>query len=331
MTQIFLTHTPRELEQYYGKRPLAALRELADVKLNHQEIPLSTEALIEAAAESAIIVCARSVAGHARVFHSLPKLLAFCRVAVDIRNIDVEAASECGVLVTRATPGFDASVAEWITAVMIDLARGISTSAAAFWQGGAPVIHMGRQLKGSCVGVVGLGFIGKYLVQVLRALGMQVLVADPHVQPPQEHGVTAASLDTLLANSDFVVCLAAALPDTENLFNQTTFARMKRGAFFINASRGELVDEIALLEALETHQIAGAAVDVGRALDQMPSSALAQHPHVIATPHIGGLTPDATEHQAMDTVRQVAAILAGSMPEHAVNASATLRFLMQSR
>lgn len=325
MSRIFLTHTPRELEQYYGQRPLAALRELASVTLNTQSAPLSTEALIDAAGDSQIIISARSVAGPARVFESLPGLLAFCRVAVDIRNIDVEAASRQGVLVTRATPGFDASVSEWVVGVMIDLARGISTSAASYWRAQTPPIQMGGQLAGSTVGVVGLGFIGKYLAPVLRALGMRVLVADPYVELAPDLGIKAVPMDALLAESDFVICLAAALPETENLFNRSSFARMKRGAFFINASRGELVDEAALLEALEARTIAGAAMDVGRAADQMPSAALARHPRVIATPHIGGLTPSATEHQAMDTVRQVRAILAKEIPANAVNAAAASR------
>ena len=100
------------------------------------------------------------------------------------------------------------------------------------------------------------------------------------------------------------------------------FARMKRGALFLNPSRGNLVDEAALLAALDSGQVAGAAMDVGRAPDQMPTPSLAAHPKVVATPHIGGLTPAAIEHQAFDTVRQVTALAAGRLPDHAVNAAA---------
>jgi D-3-phosphoglycerate dehydrogenase len=94
---------------------------------------------------------------------------------------------------------------------------------------------------------------------------------------------------------------------------------MKPSAFFINLSRGNLVDEVALAAALDERRIAGAAMDVGRAADQMPSSALACRPDVIATPHIGGLTPEAIEHQAFDTVAQARDLLAGRPPNHAVN------------
>jgi D-3-phosphoglycerate dehydrogenase len=107
--------------------------------------------------------------------------------------------------------------------------------------------------------------------------------------------------------------------------NADAFARMKREAFFINLSRGNLVDEAALLAALDAKRIAGAAMDVGRAADQLPTLELARHPSVIATPHTGGLTPAAIEHQAFDTVEQVRAILAGKAPLGAVNIDAATR------
>jgi methyl-galactoside transport system permease protein len=166
--------------------------------------------------------------------------------------------------------------------------------------------------------VVGHGFIGRRLVALARALGMSVMVCDPHVTSV-DADVELATLAELFARADYVVCLAAATPKTANLLDAKAFAQMPPHAFFINASRGELVDEGALLDALERGVISGAALDVGRAADQMPSAALAAHPKVIASPHAGGLTPPAIEHQAMDTVRQIRALLEGMQPEHAVN------------
>jgi D-3-phosphoglycerate dehydrogenase len=127
-------------------------------------------------------------------------------------------------------------------------------------------------------------------------------------------------LGDLLGRADYVVCLAIANEETENLMNEAAFARMKPDAFFINMSRGNLVDEAALARALTEGRIAGAAMDVGRAPDQMPSPDLARLPNVIATPHVGGLTPPASESQAMDTVRQVEALVQGEVPPGAVNA-----------
>ncbi|QHI98459.1 hydroxyacid dehydrogenase [Xylophilus rhododendri] len=320
MASVFLTHTAQERHNYYGDAPLAALRTHALVVLNDSDRPPSAAELIAKARDCDIIVSARSVAAPAEVFDALPKLRAFCRVAVDIRNIDVEAASRKGVLVTRATPGFDASVSEWIVGTMIDLSRGIGRMSAQYQAGLTPEVRMGAQLKGATLGIIGYGFIGQYLATIAQALGLQVLVADPFVTLQQTPSLRSATLDSLLKTADYVACLAAALPETHHLIDAAALAKMRPSAFLINASRAELIDEAALLAALDAGRIAGAALDVGSAADQMPPLSLAAHPRVIASPHIGGLTPAATQHQAMDTVRQVAAIVAGQLPQHCVNA-----------
>jgi D-3-phosphoglycerate dehydrogenase len=132
-------------------------------------------------------------------------------------------------------------------------------------------------------------------------------------------------LPELLAQSDFIVCLALATEASENLMNAQAFAMMKPGALFINASRGNLVDETALAQALDSGHLAGCALDVGRAPDQMPSPALARHPKVIATPHLAGLTPESIEHQSLETVAQAAEIIKGRAPKGAVNAPSATR------
>jgi D-3-phosphoglycerate dehydrogenase len=318
MTTILLTHSPQALANYYGERALAALRGLGEVRLNTGPDPATADDLIRLAQGCHIVVSSRLAAAPAAVFDALPDLVAYCRVAVDIRNIDVDAASRNGVLVTRATPGFDASVSEWIVGVMVDASRHISRAAAAYWQDRPAPVLMGRELRGATVGIIGHGHIGRYLARLTLAFGMRVLVHDPAPQALPE-GMRQVALPDLLAESDYVVCLAPALPETANLMGHDAFRRMKRDAVFINASRGELVDEQALRQALDEGTIAACALDVGRAEDQMPSPWLAAHPRVIATPHVGGLTPQAAEHQAMDSVQQVRAILAGDMPPHAVN------------
>ena len=122
-----------------------------------------------------------------------------------------------------------------------------------------------------------------------------------------------------------MVCLAVATEATENLIDAKALARMKPDAFFINAARGNLVDEAALLAALDAGHLAGCALDVGRAPDQMPSPALARHPRVLATPHIGGLTLPAMEHQSMETAQQAAQLVAGRVPAGSVNAKQAFR------
>jgi D-3-phosphoglycerate dehydrogenase len=122
-----------------------------------------------------------------------------------------------------------------------------------------------------------------------------------------------------------VVCLAIANQQTENLMNDAAFGRMKGGASFVNVSRGNLVDEAALARALDSGRLHGAALDVGRAPDQMPTPALAARADVIATPHVGGLTPQAIEHQALETVAQVGEIVKGRAPKGAANTERATR------
>ena len=318
--RVFLTHGPEALANYYGARALAALEVVAEVHRLPEEVDWTPQSLALAAAGCQVIVSDRRADAGAELFVRLPELVAFCRCAVDIRNIDVAAASAQGILVTQASAGFMASVAEWVLGVMIDASRGISASVLAYRNGELPMPLMGRELRGSTLGLIGYGQIGRYLADIATPLGFQVLVADPHVvvAPGPARQVTLAKL---LAEADHVVCLAHASAETENLIDAAALARMKPTACFINASRGNLVDEAALLAALDEGTIAAAALDVGRAPDQMPSPALARHPRVIATPHIGGLTPPAIEHQSMETVRQVAEILQGRAPQGAVNAA----------
>jgi D-3-phosphoglycerate dehydrogenase len=317
--KVLLTHTPQFRRQYYGERSLHGLQAIADVVLNEADDALDAERLIEAARDVEIIVADRLTEGPGRIFSNLPKLRAFVRCAVDIRNIDVAAASAAGVLVTRAGPGFVPSVAELALGFLVDLSRGISRATADYHAGRSPDVIMGRQLAGSIVGIIGYGGISRYLAPIAKSLGMTVLVADPFVTTV-DGGIELVALDDLLGRADYVVCLAVANEQTENLIGPTELARMQPHAFFINLSRGNLVDEAALAAALRENLIAGAAIDVGRARDQMPTPALAKLANVIATPHIGGLTPQAIESQSSETVRQVEAIIAGKVPAGAVNA-----------
>lgn len=322
--RVFVTHPSDKLHSYFGERALAALRAVAEVRLNPLEHDLPTGALIAAAGDCDALIAYRQTPAPARLFDELPGLKAFIRCAMDIRTVDVAAASARGVLVTQAGPGFNAAVAEWIVGAMIDLARGTSRYAQAYRRGEQPVPVMGRELRGATLGIVGFGGIGSSLAPLARAFGMQVLVNTLQCIEPQE-GLRQVDLPELLAGADFVVCLAPANAATAGLFGTAAFAAMKPGAFFINASRGELVDEAALQQALESGRLAGCALDVGMAPDQMPSLALARHPRVLATPHIGGLTLPAIEYQALETVSQLSALLQGRMPVGAVNAEQATR------
>lgn len=322
--RIFLTHAAEMRRNWYGEEALAGLRRIGAVTLNTHNRPLSMPELIEAARGHQIIISDRHTPGEPALFDNAPDLVAFLRVAVDIRNVDREAASRNGILVTHASPGFMAAVAEWIIGAMIDCARDTTRYAAEYRAGRHPAWRMGTQLQGSTLGVIGYGAIGRHLCKLGVAFGMRVLVADPYAKI-EDPALAQVDLDTLLRESDFVACLAVANEQTENMMNDAAFAKMKPSAYFVNASRGNLVDEAALERALDEKRIAGAALDVGRAPDQMPSPHLARRGDVIASPHIAGLTPPAIAHQALETVRQTAEIAQGRAPAGAVNAERATR------
>lgn len=315
MARILLTHSPEALANYYGERALAGLKAVGEVKLHSGAKPLEGEALVAAAADCELIVSYRQSPGPATLFERLPRLCAFLRCAIDIRNVDVAAASRAGVLVTQASAGFVAAVSELVLGFLVDLSRGITRSTMQYRAGRVPKASTGRELRGSTLGVIGYGAIGREVARIAEALGMQVLVNDPYVS-----AAPTVPLDILLAQSDYVVPLAVATEETENLMNAAAFAKMKRGAFLINVSRGNLVDEKALEAALDSGRLAGCAMDVGRGPDQMPTPRLATRPDVLATPHTAGLTLPAIEHQSLETVAQAAEVVQGRVPKGAVNA-----------
>jgi D-3-phosphoglycerate dehydrogenase len=325
VVSVFVSHPQPMLEMYFGQRALKALRELADVHLNAAPHDLPEAELAAAARDCDVLIAYRQTPAPASLFAALPRLAAFIRCAMDIRTVDVAAASQHGVLVTRASAGFQTAVAEWIVAMAINLGRGLVQHASAYRDGELPVPSMGRELRGATVGVIGYGAIGQRFGELVRAFGAHLVINTPQALPNDE-GASAMPLHTLLAQSDFVVCLAPAAPETHQLMNSSAFAAMKPGAYFINASRGELVDEAALLAALDSGHLGGCALDVGLAPDQTPSPALARHPRVLATPHIGGLTPPAIEHQALETVQQLRALLQGQLPAGAVNGAHATRW-----
>jgi D-3-phosphoglycerate dehydrogenase len=321
-----LTHTPEMRRNYYGARALAGLQAVGEVVLHDGPEPLPTPALTAAAQGCQVIVADRATPCEAALFAGLPGLVAVCRVAVDIRNIDVEAASMHGVLVTQASRSWVPAVSELAIGLMIDAARGISRADTAYKTGRMPEVGTGRQLAGAAAGIIGYGPLGRRVAELALAFGMAVLVNDPYVTVEHD-GIEQVELDELLKRADFVLPLAVATEETENLIGAAQLRLMRSDAFLINLSRGNLIDEAALAAALDAKRIAGAALDVGRAADQMPSPDLARRRDVVATPHMAGLTQPAIEGQALETVAQVAEIVQGRAPRGAVNADRASRLL----
>lgn len=318
MIRVFVTHSPEDLEAYFG-RALPELAAVAEVVVNPLDRDLTTAELIEYSAACQVVIAHRATPGESALFEQHPDIVAFLRTAVDISTVDVEAASLHGVLVARADKSFVASTAEIALALMLDLARNVSESTIDYRRGVQPPQRPGFQLRGKVAGLIGCGAIGTYLAGALVALGVEVLVNDPYSEV-RLVGARQVELSELLAASDFVLPLAASTPETDNLIDADVLGKMKPGAMLVNVSRGELLDEDAVAAALDSGWLGGLAMDVGRASDQRPSPELAARPGVVATPHLGGLTPENADAQAMSSVEQVNAIIARHVPPRAVNA-----------
>ncbi|NNK93145.1 MAG: hydroxyacid dehydrogenase [Desulfobacterales bacterium] len=317
MLKIFLSHNPEDLEVYF-KKAYSALKEQCNVVLNPKDRNLDTDEVIETAQGCQVLICHRATHGKAAIFENLPDLAVFLRPQVDISDIDVAAASANGILVANSVPAFIPATAEMALALMLDLARDVTSSTIVFNSGDIPPSNMGRQLNGSTAGIIGYGAVGSYLAEKLVALGMRVLVNDPYVTADHEK-IEQVDFETVLSQADFVLPLAAATEETENLIDARAFSLMKPDVYFINVSRGNLVDESALAAALQEKRIAKVAMDVGRAVDQRPSPRLAKLPGVVATPHLGGLTVQNAETQAWSAVEQIEALLRGEMVPRSIN------------
>ncbi len=315
--KIFLSHNPEDLEVYF-KKAHEALADLGEVVRNPKDRDLDTDEVIEAAQGCQVVICHRATHGKAAIFENLPELAVFLRPQVDISDVDVGAASANNILVANSVPAFIPATAEMAMALMFDLARDVTASTLEFQKGVMPPSNMGRQLNGSTAGIIGYGAIGSYLADKLVALGMRVLVSDPYVTADRQ-GVEQVDMQDLLQESDFVLPLAVANEETENLIDAEAIALMKPDVYFVNVSRGNLVDEAALETAIREKRIAKVAMDVGRGSDQRPSSHLAALPGVVATPHLGGLTVQNAEAQAWSAVEQVQALLKGEAIPRSIN------------
>jgi len=197
--RVFVTHNPEDLDAYYG-RSLPELEAIAEVVRNPFDRDLTTDELIAAAEGCHVVVAHRATPGEAEAFQQLGDLVAFLRCAVDISTIDVAAASRHGVLVARADKSFIASTAELAVGLMIDASRSISESVVDYRAGEAPGQRPGRQLRGRTAGIIGYGSIGRYLGDLLVAMGMTVCVTDTDpALATGDSSVEVVSLDVLLS------------------------------------------------------------------------------------------------------------------------------------
>jgi len=238
-----------------------------------------------------------------------PQLTLIARAGVGTDNIDLAAASARGIRVVNAPAAATESVAELTVAFALLLFRGLGPVLAATRAGRWERAGHGRELAGKTVGLVGYGRIAREVARQLRAFRAVPVAFDPFVTRTDD-GTELVDFGTLLARSDLVSLHAALTPENHHLLNADAFARLRRGAFLVNVARGALVDESALLAALESGQVGGAALDVFES-EPPVHRALLEHPRVLATSHIGAATVEGQARAGADTVREVLRALRG--------------------
>jgi D-3-phosphoglycerate dehydrogenase len=252
-----------------------------------------------------------------------PRLRVIGRAGAGVDTIDVEAATARGIVVVNAPGGNAVAAAEHTLALMFALARRIAAADASMKRGQwSRRAYTGSELTGKTLGLVGLGRVGSEVARRAIGLEMRVLVFDPYV--PDEHarhlGLEPVELDSLLEAADIVSLHVPLTESTRGILNEARIRHMRRGAFLINCARGGLVDEPALLAALDDGRLAGAGIDVFSAEPVDPEDPLPKHPRVVATPHLGASTIEAQANVASQVAGEVLAVLEGRPAQFAVNA-----------
>ena len=252
-----------------------------------------------------------------------PNLQIIARAGAGLDNIDTEAASEAGIVVSYTPSENSISVAELVLGFMLTAVRRIPTAWLHTRSGGWNRMQfVGGELFGKTLGIVGLGRIGRLVAERALAFGMTIIAHDEFIDPSSpfvaDLDARLTSLDDLLTQSDFVSVHVPLTPDIRNCFSSEAFQKMKSSAWFMNASRGEVVDEAALLQALNEKQIAGAALDV-RSKEPPEDNEFGKLANVILTPHIGAFTNEAQERVVAAVCSDVVAILAGNSAVNAFN------------
>ncbi|MCI0340481.1 MAG: hydroxyacid dehydrogenase [Planctomycetales bacterium] len=261
----------------------------------------------------------------AAVFEGADSLRVVGRAGSGVDNVDVPAATAKGVLVMNVPGGNTRSVAEHAIALLLALLRRIpaahASTSAGKWEKSK---FEGREAAGKTLGIVGPGKIGREVAAIARALGMTPIASHPSAGPEAsaKYGLPIVPLAELLARADAVTLHVPSTPRTQGMMNADAFRKMKRGAYLVNCARGDVVDEGALLAALDGGTLAGAAVDVFPVEPPPPASRLLSHPKVIVTPHIAASTVEAQERVALAIAEQVARYLVDGVVANAVNAPA---------
>jgi D-3-phosphoglycerate dehydrogenase len=284
----------------------------------HDQLP---EGLPAALADADALVVRSAVKVGDELLAHAPKLRVIGRAGVGVDNIDTEAATRRGIVVMN-TPGANAvAVAELTLALMLALARKLTVANTGMHAGRWEKKQLqGTELRAKTLGILGLGRIGIEVAKRARGFGMEIVGSDPFVSAAvaRENGIKLVSQDELFAAADYLTLHVGLTPQTTGVINAKTLATMKKGVRIINCARGELVNEAALVEALKSGQVAGAALDVFPVEPPKDSPYFALD-SVILTPHIAGSTAEAQEAVGIQIARQVREYLKLGVVQNAIN------------
>ena len=303
------------ITEFMDAPAVAQLQQAHEVRYDPQMVD-QPEAMLHAAAEVDALIVRNRTQVRGPLLQALARCKVVGRLGVGLDNIDVAACEARGVQVIPATGANALSVAEYVIGTAMLLLRGAYQSQAAMVQGQWPrtALSSGREIYGKTLGLIGYGSIGQLTARLAQALGMRVQAHDALMAADHpafsSTGVQAVGLDTLLASSDVISLHVPLLPSTQHLLNAARLARVKPGAIVINSARGGVVDEAAVVAALRSGHLGGAALDVFEQEPLKSGALFADCPNLILTPHIAGVSLESNERVSELIARKVLEVLA---------------------
>jgi len=292
----------------------------------HESYQIPSQRVIEEANDASVIIPTMTRIDH-QIIEKAPNLILIQQWGSGLEGVDIQAATENGVAVANvptAGTGNAESVAEWCVMAAIALSRSFPSIQKSVWEGSPWGAPCGKSLLGKTAGIVGVGGIGVELAKRLIPFRMKLIGVkkNPHYLPQNldfEWVQDMNALPELLGLADYIFLCLPQNEDTKCLFNQEAFQKIKHGAYLINPARGGLIDRSALSEALEGERLAGVAMDVFWQEPTIPHDPLLQHPKVLVTPHIAGVTDTSYQGIAEGVVKNIHLALSGKLPKNCVN------------
>lgn len=300
---------------------IGLLHDAEDVQV-HKQTGLTEAELIEVIGDYDALLVRSQTKVTERIMEAAKKLKVIGRAGVGVDNIDLDAATKHGIIVINAPDGNTISTCEHTFAMLMAVSRNIpqayKKTISGTWDRKS---FVGVELNNKIIGIIGLGRIGAEVAKRAKVFGMHVMAYDPFLteERAEKLGVQLASVDEVAEQADFITVHTPLTKDTHHLISKPQFARMKKGVRIINCARGGIIDEAALLEAIEDGIAAGAAFDVFENEPPEPDHPFLNHPKIIVTPHLGASTIEAQENVAVDVSEEVLHILRDEPFKNAVN------------